>query len=452
MPLSAVHQSTLSHADSATLTEKFESLANNWKCGRWLSSRNRYRVDCIEKIKLDMQPTGSLRHGELGSYIAASSAIHCMDGWGYISRAIEAELSGDIGAARHLAYYAELRAAMSLLASAGIGVFKNIHFALKVNHDCAPIRGGQTHDFVWEALEYWAGLPSATDLIFKTIQPGGRPLSEWLSHFPPTAGGAFRTILAKEWLLRWGLDLQQFVLDRETRNLSSYRPTDLTKPPCPALSQSLGFMRDLWQAHEPSALNPFKELDRHLLRRSLSDAFKAVHHAHYSPRKVPKEYARLIDPMLHAMLPTAGDYTDAQWKDFVCYKLHPEENRIITYAESNHQVSSSSQHLQMISRAILLLRLATGATRENFDGIAEIDRESLSFWWAPIGEERGIWDTGNAPNDFKDLWQDIQESLDQIDFWEAAGGRSKKNLFNDAAVGVKSLSSCERIGLWGLGL
>ena len=211
-------------------------------------------------------------------------------------------------------------------------------------------------------------------------------------------------------------------------------------------------MRDFWRAHEPSAMNPFKELDRHLLRRSLSTAFKANHHAHYSPRKVPMQYARLIDPMLHAMLPTAGDYSDAQWKDFVCFKLQPEENKIISYAETNHRVPSSSQYLQMISRAILLLRLATGATRENFKRVAETDRETLSFWWKPIGEEKGIWDTGSVPNDFLDLWQDIQESLDRIDNWVVAGGRSKKNLFNDAAVQVKSLSSCERIALWGLGL
>jgi hypothetical protein len=452
MPLTLPNQAKLSLADSSTLTEKFESLSNNWKNQRWLSLNNRYRIDCTDKIKNDVQPPGSLHHGELGSYIAASSAIHCMDGWSYLSRATEAELSGDLGAARHLAYYAELRAAMSLLASAGIGVFKNIHFALKVNKDCDPIKGGPTHEFVWDALEYWAGLPSATNLILDIIQPGGRPLSEWLSHFTPSAGGATRTMLAKHWLLSWGLDLQQFARDRETRNLSSYRPTDLTKPHYPALSASLGFIRDFWQVHEPSALNPFKVLDRHLLRRSLSDAFRAYHHANYGPRKVPTQYARLIEPMFHAMLPTTGDYTNSQWKEFLSYKLHPEENKVIAYAGADHQVSSSSQHIQMLSRAILLLRLATGATRQNFIRIPIAYIANLSFWWTPIGEERGIWDTGSAPNDFQDLWQDIQESLDQIDSWEAAGGGSKKKLFGDAAVDLKSLSSCERIAMWGLGI
>jgi hypothetical protein len=450
--LTTTEKSVLSHADSAILTAKFELLANNWKNGRWLSSRNRYRVDCIKKIKADTQTTGSLQHSELGSYIAASSAIHCMDGWGYVSRAIEAELSGDTYVAKHLAYYAELRAAMSILASAGVGAFDKIHFALKSNQKCDSIKNISTHLFVWEALECWAKLPSATDQILKTIRPGGKPLSEWLMHFPPTAGGGFRSILAEQWLMSWGLDLKHFALDREARNSSSYRPTDLTEHTRSTLSQSISFMRDFWLAHEPSAINPFKEIDRHLLRRSLSIAFKAHHPAHYSPRKVPMQYARLIAPMMHAMLPTTGDYTDAQWKDFVCFKLHPEESRIISYAETNHQTSSTSQHLQMISRAILLLRLATGATRDNFRGIAKPDMEKLSFWWNPIGEERGIWDTGNVPNDFQDLWQDIQESLDQIDSWQATGGRSKKDLFNDAAVGVKSLSSCERIALWGLGL
>lgn len=452
MPLNATQQSKLLHADSATLTAKFELLANNWPNNRWLSSKNRYRVDCIEKIKLDTQPGGSLSHGELGSYIAASSAIHCMDGWGYLSRAIEAVFSGDIYVAKHLAYYAELRAAMSLLASAGVGAFDRIHFALKSNNECESIKPIPTHVFVWEALEYWAKQPAATNLILKTIRPGGKPLSDWLTHFPYTAAGGFRSILAEQWLLSWGLDLKHFANDREARNSSSYRPTDLTERNHTTLSQSINFVRDFWLAHEPSAINPFKELDRHLLRRSLSTAFKITHALHYSPRKVPAQYARLIDPMLHAMLPTTADYSNAEWREFLCFKLHPEENRVISYAEKQHQISSLSQHFQMISRAILLLRLATGATRENFRGIPEADIENLSFWWKPIGEERGIWDMGNVPNDFQDLWQDIHESLDQIDSWVTAGGRSKKNLFSAAAVEVKSLSTCERIGLWSLGL
>ena len=53
-------------------------------------------------------------------YVAASAPTHLIDGWSYLARAIDALLRGDAPAAVHLGYYAELRAAMSLLAGGGI--------------------------------------------------------------------------------------------------------------------------------------------------------------------------------------------------------------------------------------------------------------------------------------------------------------------------------------------
>ncbi len=54
--------------------------------------------------------------------IAVRGPLHAIDGWSYFSRSLSALLSGDPHAARHLAYYAELRASLSILASTGIGV------------------------------------------------------------------------------------------------------------------------------------------------------------------------------------------------------------------------------------------------------------------------------------------------------------------------------------------
>lgn len=59
--------------------------------------------------------------------MAASVIVHCFDGWSYLGRALEAEMAGDPQTAVHLGYYAELRAAMSVLASDEIGVFRNKH-------------------------------------------------------------------------------------------------------------------------------------------------------------------------------------------------------------------------------------------------------------------------------------------------------------------------------------
>jgi hypothetical protein len=48
--------------------------------------------------------------------LAAAAPNHCIDGWSYISRATSAFLAGDLHAARHLSYYVQLRASLSILA------------------------------------------------------------------------------------------------------------------------------------------------------------------------------------------------------------------------------------------------------------------------------------------------------------------------------------------------
>jgi hypothetical protein len=453
MALGSNQKATIAHADPAEVTQAFAKLARYWRQGRWLSDANRYRVDCINKIKTDTaHATGRVSDRHLASYIAASSAIHCLDGWAYLARAMEAELSGDVGAARHLAYYAELRAAMSILATTGIGVFDRKHFAIDRNGKCISITGPGTHEFVWDALEHWAEQPPATDLIFRIIHPGGKALSEWLSHYVPTAGFGFRGVLAKRWLLSWGLDLQRLATDRGARNESSYRPSNINKRRHPTLDQTLNFLTQFWRSHEPSGLNPFRELDRYLLRRSLAMAFTANHVKNYTPQRAPVQYSRLIEPMLHAVLPTVGDFSENKWRSFLNYQLYSSGNYLIDLAESSDPVSFPLQHLQIIARATLLLRIATGAARENIQNLSPADIEYLEFWWNPIGVTRGIWEDGYPPGVFSDLWEDIEISLDRLQTWRNAGGHTKKGLFDGVAEAIRCLSTCERIGLWSLGI
>lgn len=186
MPINVIDQPKLARADPARISLIFPNLVKNWQKQRWLSAKNRYAIKCVERIAADTRVGGpGLRHADLQSYVAASSVIHCMDSWSYLARAIEAELSGDFSGARHLAYYAELRAAMSLLASGGIGVFKNKHVSVKADRRCESIaKSGGTHEFVWDALEFWARQSFAAQQVLDVIRPGGKPLCDWLTHFP----------------------------------------------------------------------------------------------------------------------------------------------------------------------------------------------------------------------------------------------------------------------------
>ena len=112
---------------------------------------------------------------------------------------------------------------MALLAAGGIGVFLDRHIVVDSNGRCHCISGHGTHKFAWEALNHWAETTGARDLVLTIIRPGKIPLRDWLDQF--AAGPANQTLLARDWLQLWGLDLERLTEDRSTRNRSSYRPT-----------------------------------------------------------------------------------------------------------------------------------------------------------------------------------------------------------------------------------
>jgi hypothetical protein len=455
-PLGPAQQATLGRADPKKIASLFSALPRNWRNGRWLSARNRYTYDSTGKISEDLAgalgtSVGTLNHTDMANYIAASSGIHCMDGWGYLSQAMEASLCGNSGVAKHLAYYAELRGTMSLLASAGIGVFLDKNFVVKSDKTCDRING-RTHAFTWAALEHWATLGMAHDLLFRVIRPGGLPLADWLSHFPLSAGITTRGILAERWLQKWGLDLRRFADDHDARNNASYRPSDIGDPNWSSASDNLEFVTAFWRSHEPSLTNPFKIIDRYLLRKSVAFLFKETHANGRTRLQAKKQYGAFIKPMLHAMLPTNGDFNDGQWEDFLNFSFLPEDNKLLKYAEGTDAPSSPLHHLQVIARATLILRLASGATKELIGNLTDEERELLSFWWNPIGENRGLWETGNAPASFLDLWGDADESLTRLQAWRDGGGASRSSMFASSSKDVHSLSSCERVAMWSFGL
>src|SRR5439155_6047134 len=147
MTLDATQPAILERAHRPTVDHEFEGLSPHWADGRWLRDGNRYQYDCIKRIDKDLRPPRKLRAAHLREYVAASTIPHCMDGWAYLGRALASYLCGDIDAARHLAYYAELRAAMSLLGSEGVGVFSRKNLVIPQTGHCPVVSASGTHVF-----------------------------------------------------------------------------------------------------------------------------------------------------------------------------------------------------------------------------------------------------------------------------------------------------------------
>jgi len=97
MAFSQAQITALQRADRAAIRRCMSRIEQYWIDSRWLATRNRYRSDCVNQIDRDA-PTAQVwtpTHVHLSDYIAASTVTHCFDGWAYLGRALDAELSGD---------------------------------------------------------------------------------------------------------------------------------------------------------------------------------------------------------------------------------------------------------------------------------------------------------------------------------------------------------------------
>ncbi|MBA7604625.1 hypothetical protein ES703_11751 [subsurface metagenome] len=427
---------TLHDSDRKALIHHFTQLGICFNDGMWLPKRNRYRRDCIEKISRDTRPSRSIRQTHMAQYIAASSLLHCLDGWGYLGRSIDCHTRGDADSARHMGYYAELRAAMSILATEGIGVFDTRHFVVISPRECRELTSprGRTHRITWIILKNWADSQISADLLGEIITPGGEILKKWLSIF-----GATLHPVGIKWLNEWGLDLKRLSEDRDARNEASYRPTRLIHRNPLNTTLAASFLYNLWDMTEPSGSSRFEKLDSHLLRLSLSNAYKGM-------RKLPGGFQGKIEVLLNAL--SISGFDKERWKRFL---MEREEAAIIREASGTVTVNHPRHHIQVISRGALLLRIATGACARLLRD-CEIDRTHLEFWWRPLGEERGFWTPGAEPDYLTDLWLDVKGVLDDEPGWEDTNSSSFPDWWKSRPKEFAVLGECERIGLWGLEL
>ncbi len=439
-------QAAVTAASRQALLSNFISASNHLQYGRWIDANNPYRSDVTKKLRADEASATPVDDASLGEYIAASAPLHCADGWSFLGRALQCHSRGDGDAARHLAYYAELRAAVSLLASEGIGIFNDLHYVVDVSGRCRRLPGPRTHEIAWQTLDFWGSLPQSATLLGGVVSSTGIPLTDWLDEFG--APSSARPI-GGDWLRTWGLDLKYLSTDRDARNEASYRPTRLDASTTLDVPDSAKFLRDLWNLHEPSAPSRFDILDRHILRLSLEQAHEAT--TGLKPAADATNFRIRVEAMLNTLSP--GGLSGTGWRDFLTRASEADTPRLLREASGTALVSDAEHHVQVIARATLLLRVSTGACAQLLDD-AGVGRDDLEFWWKSLGEDRGLWEPGNEPDELTDLWLDVNEELENAAEWEtsAVGMASVARWLKEQSRTLSVLGGCERIALWGMGL
>jgi hypothetical protein len=451
MALGASQKAKLNAADQGAILAELPEIRSNWKRGSWLQPHNRYQLDPCSRLEDVVGRKKTVLHEHLREYVASSAITHCMDGWAFLGRAVGAELCGDPDASRHLGYYAELRAAMALLAVEGVGVFNVHHAVVNCRRRCECFGASGTHVFTWDALKHWASTASSAQLLLDIVRPGGISLKDWLDQFSP--GPALQSILANEWLLQWGLDIRRLTEDRGARNFASYRPTAFTSPGASSISDSLALIKCLWQSCEPDGSGRFEVLDRHLLKGSLARAFKVAHSSHRTHVQARRQFDAQVGRMLHGLAPVG--WGADQCRAFLKFKDGEAPPEILRLASGTADVYDLEHSRQVIARAMLLLRVATGASAILLKSLPGFTPAELQFWWLRLGSERGLWADGSPPAIFTDMWADVRDGLVAVAEWLSAvpiHQRSHARFWRDRPTEGSVLGMCERVGLWGLGL
>ena len=443
MMLNGAQAQLLNQSNPSAIRDAVVRLERHWNAGAWLSPRNRYRASTVQTISKDIGNKGHVVHRQLADYIAASSVTHCFDGWCYLARALEAELAGDPNVARHLGYYAELRAAMSILAVEGIGVFNYKHIVLTAQSRCQPLSGLGTHTFAWRALEHWAGLQRSADLLFRAIRPAGIPLQDWVKGF-----GGSAQFVAAGWLTQWGMDLARFSDDQIARNEASYRPTGFGSSGTSGITHRVAAVTDLWKTCAPGPDGGFPIIDQHLLRRTVAVLFQS--RTGRTPKQAKRKYRSDVITMLNSV--NLAHTTRREMERFLTFEAPFGDPRLFENASRTDPPTHLEHSLQVLARATLLLRIATALVSTLFWDCNVGLRSGLEFWWRGNAVRRRLWTTDAPPDSFSDLWSDIGEALNDVANWfdNSTSPESEYALWTDNAWALTSLTTAERIFLWGV--
>jgi len=243
------------------------------------------------------------------------------------------------------------------------------------------------------------------------------------------------------------MDLRMFSDDHRVRNISSYQPDGLPQVWALDGHSTINFVKSLWEALEPSPACRFDAIDRHILRISLERYFAGRFGK--SPAKArPKFHAFAKAIVENQSLST--EMTN-QWLQFMNRNVTPNDMEIFRFSRMLPDDTANSA-FAIMSRAVLLLRAASGSTSRLFQA-ANHSIDSFKFWWQKFGVSRGLWSGQRDASEIQDLWSDIRDSLTEIEDFQNKHARNDQTFFRlgeDVAKAVAALSSCERVALWSM--
>jgi hypothetical protein len=263
----------------------------------------------------------------------------------------------------------------------------------------------------------------------------------------PLGGGIAVAPQAENWFQQWGMDLKAGLDDRNSRNESSYRPDGLPTAWYLDGKDAVTFIHGLWLTLEPSEDSRFDAIDRHILRIALEQFFKGRYGK--ASTGAPQKYQQFIGSVLIPL--NFSPEVEKWWMDFLTRKIHKIDPKIFSSSGESPNKQSTS-HASIISRATLLLRVASGAALELLQ-TASLTADSTMFWWNNLGVARGLWDGPKSADQLTDLWADIDLILRDLEAFQqkhSATNQSFLRVGSELGSSLVGLGSCERVAIWSM--
>ena len=410
----------------------------------WLPAHHKYgRPYLTPVLKEGLEIDGP----SLAERIAVSIPNHVFDGWSYLGRAIHCLMRGDTRNAVHLGYYAELRSALAVLASEGIGLLDRNHFVIQSDGSAErlcrktgkPQKSG-THQLIWPVYSWWIKQSRSGKLVENVIRPGHRPLRDWFSS--PTYSNPYLQNNTGQWLEVWGLDLHRMNQDRDARNAASYGPSGIHGWQVMDEAKAIKIVLLLWQMFEPQHASRFENVDRCFLREVLLSAFKGQTNRRLRSKKWDAEFKRFVAAFLQEQPDDQTTKNEGMyWQEYLDKSENEQKPILLKLARKESDISDKSFPFELLSRAAFHLRFATGSCALLLNE-ANVDWGSLAFWLNDVGVRRRFWTQNAYPEDPVDLWADLEDAIAAIN-----GGTTHRSYPTE---GTHALEECERICLWGM--
>lgn len=426
----------LSLADRTQVVNALSSL-DLGSTNYWLPSMH----SAIFGINDDHKPTGAdaISSTALAEYLAVAAPTHCADGWSYLARGLHSYLVGDPHSAWHFAYYAELRAAQSILSASGCGAFNSWNCCLDVSGNIHSLGRTQTHIMVWLVLEYLANNShSAGASIAAAMTILGVSTPEIVQYAYP---GRHSISTSSNWVSSWIYDLQTSSADKAFRNRCSYNPHFVT-PHKAEIGECISLVRTLWETLEPSPGATFLELDkqivRDILRKEARDSLVLNNkpNSHEELKcELEKAYTKIVASAPTFQYIPIEFITDTESSD------HP----LLNFAR-DYSISPEGPR-PALARATLLLRISTGVSQNI---LRDAGKESkLGFWLDELAERQGIADTNlDMPLDRSELYTDCRMAAEDLQLAHSSGRATRASLFEFQSIKHHLLSQTERVVQW----